>query len=193
MKSDSKAGEVGSQSLEELIPVGRFSESDSRLIASAANQVKNFIGTIEIYGIARGTACLMENGKIICRAKYLIKILSAGNNVELSNHNTTYLSNCQIFDNIKHEDDIILEEHNLHLNHYMLMSEDYYNIGIFDPEGKNPNPLNGESYSDEYRNLAKFWSNLPTYEKSKNIVQSIEKNDVILAILIILFMFNMFI
>jgi len=68
----------------------------------------------------------IEHGKIICRAKYLIKILSAGNNVDLSNHNTTYLSNCQIFDNIKHEDDIILEEHNLHLNHYMLMSEDYY-------------------------------------------------------------------
>jgi hypothetical protein len=68
----------------------------------------------------------IEHGKIICRAKYLIKILSAGNNVNLSNHNTTYLSNCQIFDNVKHADDIILEEHNLHLNHYMLMSEDYY-------------------------------------------------------------------
>ena len=58
-------------------------------------------------------------------------------------------------------------------------NKDNYNIGIFDPEGKNLNPLNGEPYSDEYRNLAKFWSNLPTYEKRKNIVQSIEKNDVI--------------
>lgn len=60
--------------------------------------------------------------------------------------------------------------------------KDNYDIGIFDPEGKNPNPLNGEPYSDEYKNLAKFWSNLPGYEKRKKIVQSIEKNDVILVI-----------
>jgi HrpA-like RNA helicase len=57
-----------------------------------------------------------------------------------------------------------------------------YNIGIFDPEGKNPNPLNGLPYSDTYKNLSKFWSNLPAYLMSKDIVQSVLKNDVILII-----------
>ncbi len=60
-------------------------------------------------------------------------------------------------------------------------NKDNYNIGIFDPEGKNLNPLNGEPYSDEYRNLAKFWSNIPAYKMAKQIVQSIKKNDVVLV------------
>ena len=63
----------------------------------------------------------------------------------------------------------------------MSNDKDNYNIGIFDPEGKNLNPLNGEPYSDEYRNLAKFWSNLPAYKMGKQIVQSLHKNDVILV------------
>ena len=56
------------------------------------------------------------------------------------------------------------------------------NTGIFDPEGKNINPLNNLPYSDEYRNLSKMWSNLPGYKMAKQVVQSIEKNDVILVI-----------
>ena len=32
------------------------------------------------------------------------------------------------------------------------------NIGIFDPDGKNNNPLNDMPYSDEYKNLSKMWS-----------------------------------
>lgn len=57
-----------------------------------------------------------------------------------------------------------------------------YNIGIFDPEGKNPNPLNNKPYSDTYKSLAKFWSNLPAYSMAKNIAESIKKHDVILLI-----------
>ncbi len=59
-------------------------------------------------------------------------------------------------------------------------NKDNYNIGIFDPEGKNINPLNGEPYSDQYKNLSKMWSNLPAYKMGKQIVQSLHKNDVIL-------------
>ena len=55
-----------------------------------------------------------------------------------------------------------------------------WNIGIFDPDGINPNPFNNEPYSDTYKNLAKFWSNLPAYSMGKKIVQSILTNDVIL-------------
>lgn len=55
-----------------------------------------------------------------------------------------------------------------------------YDIGIFDPEGKNPNPLNGKPYSDTYKVLSKFWSNLPSYTMAKNIAKSIKNYDVIL-------------
>jgi len=55
-----------------------------------------------------------------------------------------------------------------------------YDIGIFDPEGKNPNPFNGKPYSDTYKNLAEFWSNLPAYTMAKKITESIQKYDVIL-------------
>jgi glycosyltransferase involved in cell wall biosynthesis len=68
----------------------------------------------------------IEHGKVICRSKHLIKIVSGGNMVELTDHNAYYLCDGQIFDNVKHADDIILNDQNLHLNHYMLMSEEYY-------------------------------------------------------------------
>jgi len=57
-----------------------------------------------------------------------------------------------------------------------------YDIGIFDPLGKNPNPFNNNSYSDTYKNLAKFWSNLPAYKMAKDVVETINKNDVVLII-----------
>lgn len=62
------------------------------------------------------------------------------------------------------------------------MSKDNINfdIGIFDPNGKKENPLNNKTYSDTYKNLAKFWSNLPAYKNAKDIVQNIKNNDVIL-------------
>ncbi len=58
---------------------------------------------------------------------------------------------------------------------------DNYDTGIFDPEGKNPNPLNGLPYSDQYKVLAKMWSNLPAYKQAKEIAESIIKNDIVLV------------
>ena len=58
--------------------------------------------------------------------------------------------------------------------------ENYWNIGIFDPQGLNPNPLNGLEYSSQYKMLGKFWSNLPSYSMAKQIVNTIISNDVIL-------------
>lgn len=55
------------------------------------------------------------------------------------------------------------------------------NIGIFDPKGKNDNPLNNKPYSDEYKLLSKMWSNLPAYEKRDEIIEDIKNNDVILV------------
>ena len=55
-----------------------------------------------------------------------------------------------------------------------------WDIGVFDPVGSNPNPLTSNSYSDIYKNLAKFWSGLPAYSMGKQIVKTIESNDIIL-------------
>jgi HrpA-like RNA helicase len=53
--------------------------------------------------------------------------------------------------------------------------------GIFDYKGKYINPLNNLPYSDEYKILAKMWSNLPAYKKGHDIVKDILKYDVILV------------
>jgi pre-mRNA-splicing factor ATP-dependent RNA helicase DHX15/PRP43 len=61
------------------------------------------------------------------------------------------------------------------------MSNDIFeNKGILDPEGINLNPLNNLPYSDTYKNLAKFWSNLPTYKFANDVIKSIKNNDVLL-------------
>lgn len=53
-------------------------------------------------------------------------------------------------------------------------------IGILDPSGININPLNGELYSEEYRKLAKVWSNFPAYEKVHEILKALDHNQIIL-------------
>lgn len=55
-------------------------------------------------------------------------------------------------------------------------------IGVLDPEGKNPNPLTGEPYSDQYKKLAQFWSKLPAFEKAQELLQFIDSNQVIFVI-----------
>lgn len=50
--------------------------------------------------------------------------------------------------------------------------------GVLDPSGSKPNPLTGESYGEEYREMAKIWSQYPAYLKSKEILASIEKNPI---------------
>ena len=42
--------------------------------------------------------------------------------------------------------------------------------------------MNNKDFSDTYKNLGKFWSNLPAYKMAKDVVESINKNDIILII-----------
>jgi HrpA-like RNA helicase len=56
------------------------------------------------------------------------------------------------------------------------------NIGIFDPEGSNLNPLNNKPYSDQYKALASVWKNYPAYSKRNEILESITKNQLTLII-----------
>ena len=64
-------------------------------------------------------------GKTICRTVNLDKILTCGHIVRLNKNNIMYNANGQILDSY-----ILSEQNcqklNLHLNHYMLMSEEYY-------------------------------------------------------------------
>ena len=80
--------------------------------------------------------------------------------------------------NEKKEDDI-KEDNKIN---YDIKEDDAikYDIGIFDPKGIKINPINEKPYSDTYKTLAKFWTNLPAYKNAKNIVETIKKNDVIL-------------
>jgi pre-mRNA-splicing factor ATP-dependent RNA helicase DHX15/PRP43 len=55
-------------------------------------------------------------------------------------------------------------------------------IGILDPEGLNPNPLTGKPYSDTYKELAKVWSTYPVYSHGRQILDSIEENQLTMAV-----------
>jgi HrpA-like RNA helicase len=55
------------------------------------------------------------------------------------------------------------------------------NIGILDPDGINPNPINNNPYSDKYKELSNKWRNFPAYEKAGEIIESIKNNRVILV------------
>ena len=56
------------------------------------------------------------------------------------------------------------------------------NIGILDPLGEHYNPVTNEPYSDTYKELAKKWSMFPAYEKARDIISSIQDNQIILVI-----------
>jgi len=55
-------------------------------------------------------------------------------------------------------------------------------IGILDPLGNNPNPLNNLPYSDKYKQLAKKWSQFPAYQHVEKLISMIENNQVILIV-----------
>jgi hypothetical protein len=64
-------------------------------------------------------------GKIICRTANLVRIMTCGHIVRLNENNIMYNANGQNLDdyNLNEEN---CKSLNLHLNHYMLMSEEYY-------------------------------------------------------------------
>lgn len=46
-------------------------------------------------------------------------------------------------------------------------------IGILDPTGSKPNPLNNQPFSDNYKKLAETWSTFPAYMKAEEILDSL--------------------
>lgn len=55
-------------------------------------------------------------------------------------------------------------------------------IGILDPLGEELNPLTNQPYSDEYKKLGEFWSKLPAYEKAEEILNMINKFQLIFVL-----------
>ena len=56
----------GLRNREKLIQIGNFeSPVHTEVMGQRADQVKHYIGTIDIPGIAKGTACLLKNGKVL--------------------------------------------------------------------------------------------------------------------------------
>lgn len=55
-------------------------------------------------------------------------------------------------------------------------------IGILDPKGIHNNPLNGEPYSDNYREIAKKWSHFPYYEKRYESIDIFKNKQVTLLV-----------
>ena len=49
-------------------------------------------------------------------------------------------------------------------------------IGILDPDGLHLNPLNDQPYSDQYKKIAKIWSNYPAYLVNSDILKSLDEN-----------------
>ena len=79
-----------------------------------------------------------------------------------------------------------IQTRNIHVNKKDLFKP----IGILDPEGKNDNPLTGEPYQNlylesdgkTYADFAKMWTQLPIYQRIKELIQTIYDNQVVLII-----------
>ena len=73
---------------------------------------------------------------------------------------------------------------NLHLIIYVILSTILKTVNkvmtILNPDGRGINPLNNELYTPEYKELAKFWSNLPGYKSIREVIRTIKQNQVIL-------------
>ena len=55
-------------------------------------------------------------------------------------------------------------------------------IGIFDIQGNNRNPLNNKLYSQTYKDLAKVWSTYPAYLKINEILNAIKQYQLLFII-----------
>ena len=56
------------------------------------------------------------------------------------------------------------------------------NDGMFDPEGKYTNPINGLPYNKHYKETSKRWSTLKAYEDRMKILQKIHSKYILLVL-----------
>jgi HrpA-like RNA helicase len=61
------------------------------------------------------------------------------------------------------------------------MEQLYCSTGICDVNGENDNPLNGQKYSDTYKNLAQIWSKLPCYDSRDKFLELLKNKNVVLV------------
>ena len=67
-------------------------------------------------------------------------------------------------------------------NTYVAERDLFNEIGILDPLGLHNNPFTDMTYSDNYKELAKKWSNFPMYSKREESIKAIYNNQVLLVV-----------
>jgi len=114
-------------------------------------------------------------GKVICRTKNLNEIVSCGHFVTLNNNDIYYNSNGDKLDNFN-----LTEENcnklNLHLNHYMVMSEEYY-LKIKCTRGGGESGNTGKYSICFFRDYDKNYNQIEDYELS-NKIYDIQSDDI---------------
>jgi hypothetical protein len=110
-------------------------------------------------------------GKIICRTANLARIMTCGHIVRLNQNNIMYTANCENLDDFNLNEENCNKLH-LHLNHYMLMSEEYY-IKVKSVRGGGESGLTGKYDMNSFHNFNKFHNEITDNElanKNYNII-----------------------
>lgn len=102
----------------------------------------------------------LGHGKCISRTRNIINFGTCGHNIQINGNNKEYLSNGEELDKFEYNENN-LNKLDLHLNHYMLLSEEYY-LEIKCKRG------GGESgLSDKYK-ISFFHDNNKFYNKTED-------------------------
>jgi hypothetical protein len=99
-------------------------------------------------------------GKCISRAQHLINFGCCGHNIQIKQNNIEYLINGEEVKKCKITEDIV-QKLDLHLNHYMLMSQKYY-LEIKSKRGGGNSGLKDSKYSIEF--FKEFDKNYNSFE-----------------------------
>ena len=97
-------------------------------------------------------------GKIICKTANLDEILTCGHIVRLNKNNIMYNANCYHLDDYNY-DEYNCNKLNLHLNHYMLLSEEYY-IKVKSIRGGGESGLTGKYDLNSFYNFDKNYNTI---------------------------------
>jgi len=110
------------------------------------------------------------HGKTICKTKNLNNFGCCGHIVSLSKNNICYTANGDNWDNINFTNEYC-NKLNLHLNHYMVMSEEYY-LKIKCTRGGGESGVSGKYTIGFFRNHDKNYNDIvdtELYDKKQNI------------------------
>ena len=119
----------------------------------------------------------LGHGKCIVRARNIEHFGCCGHDIVISGNNITYTANGDNFDHFDFNEENC-KKLNLHLNHYMLQSEEYY-LKIKCSRGGGESGLNNKYTLDFFKNNDKNYNNIidtELYDKKNNIIIKKDEN-----------------